>query len=1078
MWFTRISIGNPVLATMMMLAFVVLGLFSYQRMRVDQFPDVTFPVVVVQTNYPGASPETVESDITRKVEEAVNTINGINALTSRSYEGQSVVIIEFVLTVDPAQAAQDVREKVALVQAGFRREVEEPKVTRFDPADRPIFSVSVSNSAGGQQRNLRELTTIADQLVKKRLENVRGVGSVTLVGGVKREIQIYVKPREMEALGIGVDQVITAVRNENQELPAGAIKSAANERIVQVQGRIKAPADFARIIVARRGGQPVTLGQIAEVVDSQQEQETLALYNGQRTLALDILKAQGQNTIDVADGLRRAITELQPTLDAVYPGVKVEVIRDGARQIKVGVENVRRTLIEGALLTVLIVFLFLNSWRSTVITGLTLPVALIGTFLFMDIFGFTINMITLMALSLCVGLLIDDAIVVRENIVRHAGMRVNGRLKNHRQAALDGTAEIGLAVLATTFSIVAVFLPVGFMGGIIGRFFHQFGVTVTAAVLISMFVSFTLDPMLSAVWPDPDAHGARRGGWYGKTIGRVLEAFEAGVQWLSRTYQVLLKWSLQHRLATLALAAAAFFGGLALPALGLIGSEFVPQADYSETGVTWNTPVGSSLELTESKARQVEAALREFPEIRDLYTTINTGQAQGKNYGTTFIRLSPRKERARSTGDLANPIREKLNRIAGISVTHIGSLDGVGGDNKQLRLSVLGPDLKELARLSAQVQQRMKAIPGVVDLDSSLKPDKPSIDVRPRRDIAADLGIGVAQIGNALRPLLAGEAASTWRAPDDENYDVTVRLAPGERTQNEDLQRLMLASTQANADGSPRMVPLRQVADIENATGASQINRRDLNREVELSANVVGASAGQVGNQIKRSLEQMQWPAGYRYQMGGATKNMAESFGYAVSALALAIIFIYMILASQFASFLQPVAIMASLPLTLIGVFLALMMFRSTLNMFSIIGFIMLMGLVTKNAILLVDFANQARKAGASRTEALLEAAHVRLRPILMTTLAMVFGMVPLALGMSEGSEQRAPMGQAVIGGIITSSMLTLVVVPVIYTWLDDFAAWARRRFGAGPEADPEADPIDRQPAAALPNNVGREDVV
>jgi HAE1 family hydrophobic/amphiphilic exporter-1 len=473
----------------------------------------------------------------------------------------------------------------------------------------------------------------------------------------------------------------------------------------------------------------------------------------------------------------------------------------------------------------------------------------------------------------------------------------------------------------------------------------------------------------------------------------------------------------------------------------------VPQADYSESGVTWNTPVGSSLELTETKARQVEEALRNFPEVRDLYTTLNTGQSQGKNYGTTFIRLSPRKERQRSTGELSAPIREKLNAIAGITVTHIGSLDGVGGDNKQLRLSVLGPDLKQLAKLSQQVQERMKAMPGVVDLDSSLKPDKPSINVSPRRDIAADLGIGVAQIGGALRPLLAGESASTWRAPDDENYDVTVRLSPTDRNNTEDLQRLMLASTQNNSDGSPRMVPLRQVADISAATGASQINRRDLNREVELSANVVGRSAGQVSNEVKRALEQMSWPPGYRYQVGGATKNMAESFGYAVSALLLAIIFIYMILASQFASFLQPVAIMASLPLTLIGVFMALMFFRSTLNMFSIIGFIMLMGLVTKNAILLVDFANQARKAGASRAEALLEAAHVRLRPILMTTLAMVFGMVPLAFGLSEGSEQRAPMGQAVIGGIITSSILTLVVVPVIYTYLDDLAAWARRRY-------------------------------
>ena len=1054
MWFTRISIGNPVLATMMMVAFVVLGLFSYQRLRVDQFPDVTFPIVVVQTEYPGAAPETVESDITRKVEEAVNTINGINSLTSRSYEGQSIVIIEFVLTVDPAQAAQDVREKVALIKSAFRKEVKEPRVTRYDPADRPIFSVAVINDAEKSRYSIRELTTIADQLVKKRLENVRGVGSISLVGGVKREIQIYVKPAEMQALNISMDQVLNAVRNENQELPAGAVRALANEQMVQVQGRLKRPEDFERIVVAKRGGNPVLLGQIARVVDSQQEQESLAMFNGQRTLALDIIKAQGQNTIEVADGLKKVIKELQPTLDALHPGVKIEVIKDGSRQIRVGVENVRRTLIEGALLTILIVFLFLNSWRSTVITGLTLPVSLIGTFLFMDMFGFTINMITLMALSLCVGLLIDDAIVVRENIVRHAGMKVNGRFKQPREAALEGTHEIGLAVLATTFSIVAVFIPVGFMGGIIGRFFHQFGITVAAAVLISMFVSFTLDPMLSSIWHDPEVHGQHgpRQGWYANTIGRVLAQFDKLVQWFSRKYQVALTWSLKHRVATLVLAIVTFFAGLAIPASGLIGSEFVPQADYSETGVIFYTPVGSSLEFTESKARQVETALRALPEVRDLYTTINTGTLQGKNYATVYARLVPRSERQRTTKQLNQPLREQLLKIPGITVTHVGTLDGVGGDNKQLRLSILGPDLKQLAKISDEVKSKMAAMQGVVDLDSNLKPNKPSIWIEPRREAAADLGIGVAQIGNALRPLLAGDPVVGWRAPDDETYDVTVRLAPSERTNIADLSRLMLASTQMNSDGTPMMVPLRQVASITPASGANQINRRDLNREVELSANVVGRSAGQVSAEVKKVLEGMNWQPGYRFQVGGATKNMQESFGYALSALLLAIIFIYMILASQFASFLQPIAIMSALPLTLIGVFLSLMFFRSTLNLFSIIGFVMLMGLVTKNAILLVDFANQARKEGMERNAALLEAAHVRLRPILMTTLAMVFGMVPLALGLAEGSEQRAPMGQAVIGGIITSSILTLVVVPVIYTWLDDFAVWARARFAPARE--------------------------
>ncbi len=1036
MWFTRISIKNPVLATMMMVAFVVLGLFSYQRLRVDQFPDINFPVVVVTTEYPGATPEVVEVDISRKLEEQINTINGIKNLTSRSYEGASVVIVEFDLSIDPAQAAQDVRDKVAVVKPQFRKEIKEPRISRFDPADRPVISVAISakEAADGKtSRSIREVTTLADQVIKKRIEKVRGVGAVTLVGGVKREIQVILKPAEMEALSVGVDQVINAIRNENQELPAGAIRSRDNEKVVQIQGRMKSVDDFNAIVVARRGGQPVLLREVAKVVDGQEEQESTALLDGKRTLALDIQKAQGQNTIEVVELVKEAIAELQKELPK---DVNLQVVRDGAKPIKSGVDNVKRTMLEGAILTILIVFLFLNSWRSTVITGLTLPIALIGTFLFMQLFGFTINMITLMALSLCVGLLIDDAIVVRENIVRHAAMG-----KDSKTAALDGTAEIAMAVLATTFSIVAVFLPVGFMGGIIGRFFHQFGITVVAAVLISMFVSFTLDPMLSSIWHDPPPDkNAPKG-----PLGKLLQAFDNGVEWLSSWYQNLLAWSLKHRLATVVLAAGTFFGSFLL--VPYLGSEFVPQADFSETGVTFNTPVGSSLEFTEGKARQVDAALREFPEVLYTYTTINTGAVAGKSYASIYVKLTDRKDRTRNQAQLTQPIRERLLRIAGITPTLVGTVNPVGG-NKLLVVSLLGADLKELERLSAQAQQRLKLIPGLVDLDSSLKAEKPTISVELKRELASDLGIGVAQVGLALRPLIAGEAASTWKAPDGENYDVKVRLSPEDRNTTGDLQRIMLTSSQTGADGNPKMVALRQIADFKPVSGASQINRKQLTREVQLDASVFGRSAGEVGSDIRKELDQIAWPPGYRYSMGGSTKDMQESAGFALSALVLAIIFIYMILASQFASFLQPIALMSSLPLTLIGVFGALLFFRSTLNLFSIIGFIMLMGLVTKNAILLVDFINQARDQGMERGAAVLEAARVRLRPILMTTLAMIFGMIPLSLGLGEGSEQRAPMGQAVIGGVITSSLLTLVVVPVIYTYMDDLAAWAKRRFG------------------------------
>ena len=1078
MWFTRVSLQNPVFATMVMLALVVLGLFSLQRLQVDQFPNIDFPVVVVIADYPGASPEIVESEVSKKIEEGVNSIAGINALTSRSYEGQSVVVIEFGLHVDGRKAADDVREKVAAVKPLLRAEVKEPRVLRFDPSAKAIWSVAVlpdnapalTNScasmpperaracleqSGAAYRAASmspvELTNWADQTFKRRLENVRGVGSVTVVGGTKREINIYLNPQALESFGITPDQVVAAVRNENQEVPVGNIRSLEQERVIQIDARMQRPEDFEKIIVARKNGAPVRISQLARVADGAQEVDSLALYNGQRTLLLTVQKSQDDNTIAVVDGLVKALADMQKQLP---PGVRLEQITDGSRQIRVSVDNVRRTLIEGALLTVLIVFLFLNSWRSTVITGLTLPIALIGTFLFMNLFGFTINMITLMALSLCVGLLIDDAIVVRENIVRHVQMG-----KNAYQASLDGTQEIGLAVLATTLSIVAVFMPIGFMGGIIGKFFHEFGITIVAAVLISMFVSFTLDPMLSSIWHDPsiEAHGKRHVPvtFYDKTVGRVTGWFDIGTDWLIEGYQTILRWALRHKLKTVFLAVAIFIGSIFM--VPLLGTEFVPKADFSETSLNFYTPAGSSLEVTEAKARQVEAIIRTFPETRYTLTTINTGNAQGKMYASIYIRLVDRKARAVSVDQMSVVLRQRLANVPGITVTHVGLLDSVGG-NKQVLFSIQGPNTLELERLTALALDKIRTIPGLVDLDSSVKPNKPTLDVQVRRDVASDLGLGVAQIGSALRTLVAGQTVGNWRAPDDQTYDVNVRLAPQARNAPQDLERVPFA-VGSNADGSPRIVRLNQVASVVESTGPNQINRRDLTREVSVSANVSGRSAGEVSADITKAMDAIAMPPGYSYKFSGSTKDMAESFGYAISALVLAVVFIYMILASQFKSFLQPLALMTALPLTLIGVVLALMMFNSTLSMFSVIGVVMLMGLVTKNAILLVDFAIRAREdstdahghriAGLERSAALLLAAKVRLRPILMTTLAMIFGMVPLAFALSEGSEQRAPMGQAVIGGVITSSLLTLVVVPVVYCYMDDLAAWGKRLFGA-----------------------------
>jgi HAE1 family hydrophobic/amphiphilic exporter-1 len=528
---------------------------------------------------------------------------------------------------------------------------------------------------------------------------------------------------------------------------------------------------------------------------------------------------------------------------------------------------------------------------------------------------------------------------------------------------------------------------------------------------------------------------------YDKTIGRITGLFDTATESMSDGYQSILRWSLKHKLVTVGLALGVFVGSIFM--VPLLGTEFVPKADFSETYLSFYTPVGSSLEVTEAKAKQVETIVREFPEVKYTLSTVNTGNASGKIYANVYVRLVDRKDRSRNVDELSNVLRERLKQVPGITVTHAGLLDAVGG-NKQVEFSLQGSDLKELERLAQLVMSKVRDVPGLVDLDSSVKPNKPTVSIDVKRDAASDLGLGVAQIATQLRTLVAGSTVGTWRASDDQTYDVNVRLEPQARDTPQDIERLPF-TVGTNADGTSRVIRLSQVATVKESTGSNQINRRDLTREVAINGNVFNRSAGEVSADIKTILDGMSFPPGYRYQFGGSTKNMNESFAYAISALVLAIVFIYMVLASQFKSFLQPLALMTALPLTLIGVVLALLMFRSTLSMFSVIGVVLLMGLVTKNAILLVDFAIRSREEGLERTEALLLAAKVRLRPILMTTLAMIFGMVPLAFALTEGSEQRAPMGQAVIGGVITSSLLTLVVVPVMYCYMDDLANWAMR---------------------------------
>ena len=1026
MWITKTSINQPVFATMVMVALLVLGIFSYNRLPVEEMPNVSNPIVFVSVAYPGASPEQVENDLIKPIENVLNTVNGVKKIYATTREGIGFLQAEFRLNTDMAAATQEVRDKVAQLRPGFPREAKDPLVSRADFQDQqPVVNLAVVS----EKHSPRELSTLTDQLIVKRLQNAPGVGNVSVSGSVVRQVLIYLKPAQMQAYGVGVDQVIAAIQATNQDFPSGTITSGSTEQLVRVEGKIKDPKGFEKIIVARQGSAPVYLHQVAEVVDGEQEETSIARINGKRSIGVSVFKVQDANIVETGEGVYKAIEDLKKRLPE---GVEIKMIYSTSDEIKSSLNNVKATILEGAILTVIIVFLFLHSWRSTIITGLTLPIAVISTFIALYVFNFTLNFLTLMALSLCIGLLIDDAIVVRENIVRHLGMG-----KSHFKAANEGTQEIGLAVMATTFAIIAVFIPIAFMSGIVGRYFLQFGITVAVAVLVSLFVSFTLDPMLSSIWHDPTGDRFKRVPW----LGRMMDGIEHQVERAHRIYGVMLEWALAHRIKVLAIAFVLFIGSFFI--VPLIGTEFIPENDRGFISLRLNTPIGSSLEYTDAKAHQAEDALKSFPEI--VITDTNVGTDDGKNYARINLKLSERKKTyRRSQKELEQAIRAKLATIAGIELSV--------GWNKPIFISILGPDAEKLTELSQNVMKEVAKIKGITDLESSERGANPTIAVRINSELASDLGLNTAQIGRALRPLIAGDTVSHWQAGDGQNYDVNVRLPKSERRIAGDLGDLYMTSSRTNADGTPRMVVLRQVAEFVPTFSAQQIKRLDLQRRVSLYAGVEGRPAGDAGSEVDALLKKLEpdLPAGYRFNVGGQTAEMNESFMAMVAALGMAVIFIYLILASQFGSFLQPLAIMASLPLALIGVFLALLLTGTTLNLFSMIGFIMLMGLVTKNAILLVDFTNQGIREGKPRHQAILDAGQVRLRPILMTTLAMIFGMLPMSLGLGDGGETQAPMGRAIIGGVITSTLLTLVVVPVLYTYFDSLGsrmqAWFTRK--------------------------------
>lgn len=1024
MFLTRISVLQPVFAAMVMVAICVFGVNAYRNLPIDQYPNVDFPVVAILTPWAGASPETVESEITTVIEEAVNTLAGIDTITSTSQNSHSTVVLMFDLDTDSMIAAQDVRDRIAAVVDQLPSDAGAPTVVRFNPTATPVLSLAISDPT----RTLTDLTRLAEDVVVPALTAIDGVGSATVVGAVEDEVEVLIDPDRLRAFSLGVSDVVNALRNDNLILPAGSVIDGVLVQSVQLNTEVSTLEELRAMVVTRQGGAAIVLGDLAQVRWGVSEPEGRAFRNGIAALAIDVVKVDGGNTVAVAQAVLAAVGRLQA--GTLLDGARIDVLRNAATPIEASFNTVQATLIEGGLLATAIVFLFLNSWRSTVITGLTLPISILGTLAVIALLGFTLNTMTMLALILSIGIIIDDAIVVRENITRHLHMG-----KSHIEASLQGTAEIGFAVLATSLSIVAVFMPLAFMQGIVGKFFLEFGVTVSVAVLVSLFVSFTLDPMLSSIWYDPASRpGVQRG-----PVGRAVARFEHGFERLAAVYRRVLVWCLSWRKVTLAGALAVFVGSFGL--VPLIGAEFLPPLDESRLQINVNAPVGSSADYTTIKAAQVTRILMTRPEVESVYTSIAAGTQTGDHQAVIVANLVQPGARALSANDLVPVVRAALAVIPGAEIL-VTSGGGVGPDQSPITIKVTGNNPVDLELAAARVLDLLVATPGTVDARLGTESAQPLMDFILNREVATDLGVNPAAVGGALRVFIAGEEVSELRQRDGTSSTVVVRL-PEELRNNAREGLAFLPVAQSPRAGTA--VTLGEVATLRETLGPSRIERENLTRVITITSNFEGRILGDVVTDITAGLAELDLPPGVAIQFGGDAEMLAETSANMGAALLMAVVFIYLVIASQFGSLAQPLAIMAALPLSLIGVLLGLMAWGSSLNMFSMIGFVMLMGLVVKNAILLVDNANHHMMAGLPVREALVQAGTTRFRPIIMTTLAMIFGMLPLALAIHEGAEQNASMAHAVIGGLISSTLLTLVVVPVILTYVDALSRRVRR---------------------------------
>jgi HAE1 family hydrophobic/amphiphilic exporter-1 len=1006
MWISDISIKRPVFATMIIMSFMVLGVVSMTRLGIDLFPEVNFPFVNVTVVYPGASPEEVETLVTRPIEDAVAGINGVKRLESDSRESLSRVGIELRLEVDPQAAAAEVREKVAAIRYRLPKEVEDPTIQRFDVAALPVMTYAV----GSAQPSDVTRRQVEDKL-KPLIEQIDGVAAVDVNGGDIREIQVDLDPGRLEALNLPLTAVADQLAAENLDVPAGTVIRDGRNISLRTKGEFARAEEVENVILRSTGGSTVRVKDVATVVDGFVERTSTTRLDGVDAVSFAVRKQSGANTVEITRRVRETLAKVMPG----FPELALKETYADANFIKENVAEVRKHIVFGGIMAVLIIFVFMRDWRSTLISALALPTSVVATFFFMYLAGFTINMMTLMALSLVIGILIDDAVVVRENIYRHMEMG-----EDPVTAARNGTSQIGLAVMATTFTILAVFLPVGFMTGIVGQFFKSFALTIAFAVAMSLLVAFTLDPMLSSRfvrYVPPEERMRTR-------TGRVLERWGQAYDRLDRGYYRVLAWSLDRPWTVLGLATLVFLASLST--IAVIGTEFVPKEDRAEFHVLVDLPPGTSFDESVAAVAGIESRIQKVPEVTQIFSTVGVrGEVRSSEIR---VKTTPKGERARGIQAIKSDVRAML---AGLPFVEAGVADPqfMQGAPYQppITIYVRGDDMRELQRISDELLLKLKQVPGAVDVSSSLVIGKPEVVARVRRDLAADLGFSMGAISGQLRGMVEGIVPTKLR-DGDRQHDIRVRLAPEYRNDFAALARSPLYSP------SGSVVRTGDIVSMEPALGPSSIEREQRRRQAKIGVDILGRPLGDVTADVDEVLQTIRMPAGFEYGYAGDVEMMQESGRALALAMVLAVAFIYIVLASQFESFLEPGLIMLSLPLAIVGALLALLATGHHLGMPAMIGVVMLMGLVTKNAILLVDYTNQVhREEGLPVREALLKAGPVRLRPIVMTTLAMILGMVPSALGRGEGGEFRAPISVATIGGLITSTLLTLLVVPVSY---------------------------------------------